>query len=213
MVQTGLAVLEARWWEDGNDSVRPLFETLSGIVENNPHGFRYDMFADKSSLTTILEDIACDPIYHAIYIASHGDDNSIRGIGDNSISRVELRNIFRNCNKDASISGLYFGSCLVANESNSRFLLTQTPKTGLDWVAGYNKAVDWIDSSAVDMVFWSKYLHERKTNRSRRKNKKSDVQMIKSASTEMKKLMPTVFNELGFNVYHLDSGGELAAVW
>jgi hypothetical protein len=31
MPHTGLAVVESRWWESGNDSVRPLFETVAGM--------------------------------------------------------------------------------------------------------------------------------------------------------------------------------------
>jgi len=37
--------------------------------------------------------------------------------------------------------------------------------------------------------------------------------MVKHASSQMKKLMPTIFNEMGFNVYLLDTGGALVAVW
>ena len=80
-------------------------------------------------------------------------------------------------------------------------------------MAGYDKSVDWIDSSAVDMIFWSKYLHDRKKNRSRRKGKRSELQMAQHAASEMKTLMPSVFRELGFNVYFRDTGGALSAVW
>jgi len=83
----------------------------------------------------------------------------------------------------------------------------------LEWIAGYTKRVDWIDSSAIDMIFWSKYLGERKINRSRKKGKKTEIEMVKYASSEMKKLMPTVFNQMGFNVYHLDTGKTLVSVW
>lgn len=210
---TGLAVIESRWWREGNDSVRPLFETLAGIVENNPHFVRYDMFCEEQSLSRIIENLVGSGIIHSVYVGAHGDDSSISGLGDASISRAKLRNIFRKLNQNKSISGLYFGSCLVANKSNAAFWLAGKQTTGLRWVAGYNESVDWIDSSAVDMIFWSKYLHERKSNRSRRNNKKSDVEMIKSASSEMKKLMPTIFNQMGFNVYYLDKGKHVSSVW
>jgi hypothetical protein len=65
----------------------------------------------------------------------------------------------------------------------------------------------------VDMIFWSKYLHERHTNRARRRGKKSELDMVKHASSAMKKLMPAVFDQMGFNVYYLDTGGTLTAVW
>ena len=37
--------------------------------------------------------------------------------------------------------------------------------------------------------------------------------MIKWASSEMNRLMPTIFNEMGFNVYYLDTSGSLTTVW
>jgi len=204
MVHTGLAVAEARWWNNGNDSVRPLFETLAGIVEGNPHSVRYDMFVDESSLTKIIQELTVGD-FHSLYIGSHGNENAIGGLGDIEISRAKLRNMLRNSNSGGSISGLYFGSCLIGTAKNAAFWLTEAPTTGLQWVAGYTESVDWIDSSAIDMIFWSKYLHERKTNRSRKKGKKTEIQMMRSAST--------VFNELGFNIYHLDTGGALTSVW
>lgn len=213
MVHTGLAVIESRWWKNGNDSVRPLFETLAGIVEGNPHSVRYDMFAEETSLTNIISDLEEDGSYHSIYIGAHGNDGAISGLGDVRISRTKLRNIFNYSNFAEHISGLYFGSCLISNQQNASFWLPGNPTTGLKWVGGYTKSVNWIDSSAIDMIFWSKYLHERRTNRSRKRGQKSDLEMVKHAASEMKKLMPTIFNEMGFNIYHLDTGGTLVAVW
>lgn len=109
MPHTGLVVVEARWWTTGNDSVRPLFETLSGIVEDNPHSVRYDMFVNKSSFSEIFANIVRSSECHSIYIASHGDENSIGGMGSCSISRVELRNIFRKSNKNGNIKAFTSG--------------------------------------------------------------------------------------------------------
>ena len=212
MPHTGLAVIESRWWSEGNDSVRPLFETLAGIVENNPHFVRYDMFCEEQSLSRIIKNLTSSEIIHSVYVGAHGDESSICGLGDAVISRTKLRNMFINSNKSKAISGLYFGSCQVANQSNADFWLNEK-KTGLKWIAGYTKSVDWIDSSAVDMIFWSKYLHERKSNRSRKRNKKSDTEMVRSTSSEMKELMPTVFNQMGFNVYYLDHSKHVSTVW
>jgi hypothetical protein len=213
MPHTGLAVVESRWWTTGNDSVRPLFETLAGIIEENPHSMRYDMFSDAGSMEKIIIDLCSNSVYHSVYIGAHGDENSITGLGNESISRTKLRNIFRSANVAGNVSGLYFGSCLVATRSNAQFFLCDGQTTGLKWLAGYSESVDWIDSSAIDMIFWSKYLHERQTNRSRRRNKKNDLAMVKDASTAMKALMPTVFTQLGFNIYYLDSGSTLTAIW
>lgn len=213
MPHTGLAVVESRWWVSGNDSVRPLFETLAGIIEDNPHSVRYDMFTEARSLAAIIEDICDESTYHSLYVGAHGDDCSIEGLNNAEISRTKLRNMLRNCNRRGSVTGLYFGSCLIGTERNAEFWLAGRSRTGIRWVGGYNASVDWIDSSAIDMIFWPKYLRERKRNRSRRKGKRTELEMVKHAAGEMKALMPTVFNQMGFNIYHLDTGGTLVSVW
>ena len=213
MPHTGLAIIESRWWKNGNDTVRPLFETLAGIVEDNPHSVRYDMFVENKSLKSVISDITKQKHIHSIYIGAHGNNNSIFGLAKTEISRTSLRNILRSVNKKGSVERLYFGSCLIATSDNASYLLKGTPKTGLQWVAGYTKSIDWVDSSAVDMIFWSKNLHERKTNRSKKNNKKSSVDMVKTASSQMKTLMPNVFDQMGFNVYYLDTGNNLTSVW
>lgn len=63
------------------------------------------------------------------------------------------------------------------------------------------------------MIFWSFLIKERVRNKSRKKGKKNDLQMALFAASEMKKVMPTIFNELGFNIYHLDGGQQLTKVW
>lgn len=213
MSHTGLAIAECRWWHSGNDSVRPLFETLAGIIEGNPHSVRYDMFSEENSLRYIISDIASLGQYHSLYIASHGSGGAVSGLGSSSISRTVLRNIFRTADPYGTISGIYFGSCLVGNQANAGYWLDPN-MTNLKWVAGYTQSVDWVDSSAIDMIFWSKYLSERKTNRSRRgRSQRSEIQMVQHAASEMKRLMPNVFTIMGFNIYHLDTGGTLTPAW
>lgn len=119
----------------------------------------------------------------------------------------------RNSNQNHTITGLYFGSCLICNEVNANFLFDQQNGIGVNWIAGYSKSVDWVISTSVDMVFWSFLFQERKRNKSRKKGKKSDLQIALHTASEMKKVMPTIFNELGFNMYHLDGGQNLTKVW
>ena len=207
---TGLAVIEARWFADGNDSVRPLFEVISAIVESNPHAFRYDMFTEEQSLAAIIEEVGNNPEYNAIYIAAHGSDDSIFGLGNRSVSRAKLRNMIRVSNAAGSITGLYFGSCSVASAKNCEFFFQET---NLQWIAGYDRPVDWVDSSAIDMVFWSKYLSQRKLNKARRRGKRDEIEMVWTAADEMKALMPTVSDYVGFNLYRALTDGEIAPEW
>lgn len=212
-MQTGLAVMEARWWDDGNHSVRGLFESVCGLATGNPFSFRYDMFCDRSSLATSLGHVGADQTFNSVYLAAHGDEAGLQGSPNHDISRAQLRNLFREANQNFWISGLYFGSCLICNEANARFFFDQANGIRVNWIAGYSKSVDWVVSSCVDMIFWSYLIQEKRTNKSRKKGKKSDLQVALHAASEMKKVMPTIFNELGFNMYHLDGGQNLTKVW
>jgi len=212
-MDTGLAVIEARWWDDGNHSVRGLFEAVCGLATGNPFSFRYDMFCDESSLATSAGLVGEKGSFNSIYIAAHGDDKSLQGSPGNDISRAKLRNILRDANSDHYITGIFFGSCLICTEENAGFFLHQRRGVNANWIAGYSKEVDWVVSSCIDMIFWSFYIEERRKNKSRKKGKKSDLQIALYSASEMKKVMPTIFNELGFNLYHLDAGEQLTKVW
>lgn len=39
-----LAVIESRWWDTSNDSVRGLFDLLAGMRKDNPFAYHYEMF-------------------------------------------------------------------------------------------------------------------------------------------------------------------------
>src|ERR1700722_4788244 len=107
-MDTGLAVIEARWWNDGNHSVKGLFESVCGIATANPYSFRYDMFCDESSLLTTLGHVSEDKRFHSVYLAAHGNENTLRGSKGHDISRAKLRNIFREANHGHTVTGLYF---------------------------------------------------------------------------------------------------------
>ena len=150
-----IAIIESRWWESGNHSVRDLFEAVAAIHYDNPSAFFYDMFADKVSLGTVLKTRGNDLTTEVIYLASHGNENQIGPTAKNVISCAEFRNLIISANSLESIKGIYFGTCLTGNASTAKFLLTNQ-KTKIHWVAGYNKSVDWVDGSAIDMIFMSK---------------------------------------------------------
>lgn len=213
MAHTGLSVVEARWWDEGNHSVRGLFETVTAIVCENPYGFRYDMFSNRSALECVLSDIAQDEKYHSIYIASHGSEGALHGLGNEEITRAAFRNSFRNANGNFTVTGLYFGSCYVCNRVNAEFFLDAATGCNINWMAGYSKSVDWVDSSSIDMIFWSKLLTERQVNSRRRRGKKNDLEIALHAAGEVRSLMPTIFDQLGFNMYYRDGGGVFRQVW
>jgi len=195
-----VSILESRWWSKGNHSVRSLFEAVATIHYENPSAFFYDMFANKSSLGTILNDRGTDNATEVLYLATHGNETEIGPNAANSISRTEFRNLIVSANAGGQIKGLYLGTCLTGNASTAKFLL-ENKNTKLDWVAGYRESVDWIDGSAIDMVFFHKLAELYVKNKSKRKGKLSARAIAHEAATQLNKIIPGAHHTYGFNIY------------
>lgn len=197
-----ISIIETRWWDQGNHSIRPIFEAVAGIHFNNPSTFFYDMFSNRSSLKSVL-DVRCnDQTTKVIYLATHGNDNEIGQSAELAISRTEFRNDIVAANKKKQVAGLYLGTCYTGNTDTASYLLNNG-KSNLAWVAGYTESVDWIDGSAIDMVFFHKLTEQYVKNKSRHK-KLTAQEMAKIAATELNKLIPGSHSKYGFNIFFSD---------
>lgn len=200
------AVLESRWWKEGNHSVRPLFAAVAEIHYANPSAFYYDMFAEERSLAALLAARGSDGTTEVIYLATHGDENGneISGLGESTISRAKLKNSIAVANGKKQIRGLFLGTCFTGNHSMAKFLLD--PSTKLEWVAGYGCEVDWIDGSAIDMIFFSRLAEEYVENTSRKKGKLSPFKMAHRAASSVVNLVPGAVSKYKFNFFHSEKG-------
>lgn len=206
------AVVETRWWSVGNHSVRALFEAVASIHYDNPSAFYYDMFNSKGSLKKVVDTRAKDGATEVIYLASHGNETHFGPDEDSLISRSEFRNMLRAANIDATIKGIYFGTCLTGNTDVARFFLQDT-STKIEWIAGYSESVDWIEGTAIDMVFFSRLVENYEKNKKRRGNsKKSARGMAHEAATELLALIPSAHSKFGFNIF-FHEGGKLTSMF
>ncbi|NKE66867.1 hypothetical protein RAMLITH_13640 [Ramlibacter sp. RBP-2] len=205
MPRSRFAVIESRWWDDGNHSVRALFEAVCAIHHDNPSAFYYDMFADRSSLRRVLGTRGGDDITEVLYVATHGNETEIGPGNGVTISRTEFRNALEEGNANAQVKGLYLGTCLTGNMNTARFLLDQ--RTRLEWLAGYRETVDWIDGSAIDMVFFHKLAAEYRRNKSRRRGKLTAREMAHEAASQLLRLVPGAHATYGFNIYFRERDG------
>lgn len=199
-----ISIIESRWWSTGNSSVRALFEAVGEIHYGNPSTFFYDMFADRSSLARVLAMRTNDGVTEVIYLATHGDENAIGPGAGVAISRTEFRNDFVTANAKGKVKGLFLGTCLTGNLSTAKFLLNGGSK--LEWVAGYRQSVDWIDGSAIDMIFCHKLAAEYRANAKRKRGKRTSLQMAHKAASELARLVPGAHAIYGFNIYFLNGG-------
>ena len=85
-----------------------------------------------------------------LYVAAHGSGGRIATLrkGMNGATIISA------LKKAKSISYVHFGSCLFGSDENLTALLTAAKH--LKWAAGYGSSVDWIDSTAFDLLVWGR---------------------------------------------------------
>jgi hypothetical protein len=160
------------------------------------------MFANRASFECILGKIAQSALFPSVYISSHGDKNSLSTAQYQAISRAELRNSLRNRKKN--IKGIYLSSCMTANMATATFILK-----------GRETNWDWIDSVAIDIMFWSRYFEQKNVNDKRGglNLKHSELQMVIAAAQDIRNFVPNIFKIMGSSVYFLDGPRRVKTVW
>jgi hypothetical protein len=208
-------VLESQWDARHEQSIRPFFEELrrgrrlyskgpykrdrsSTKIESDPL-FDYYVFNGTGNLNTLVRQrfTGLGARRKIVYIASHGTIKTINTLTDEDIRRSKLRNAFR----DSKINGIIFGSCLFGNKSNAEFFLENRR---VQWVAGYDKSVDWLASTISDLLFirilldgWFKIGEKRE--------RKIHIPDVQAAAHCLYRTFP-IAKELGFNVFYLKKG-------
>ena len=134
-----------------------------------------------------------------VYLASHGDEANIYPTDSKQISRTVLRNSLVRANKKGQVKGIYLGTCMTGNSKVAGFFLKHKA-ANLQWLAGYSGTVDWIDGTAIDMVFFSKLAALQVSNKSKKK-KLTHRQMAHQAATHLIKVVPGAHATYGFNIF------------
>lgn len=187
-----LAVIESRWWDQSNDSVRGLFEMLAGVLLDNPFGFHYEMFSNAASLREIIPRVAAEKDVHNLYIGAHGDDKHIHGAGRNRVSRTILWNALKKVGP-RQLYGLFIGSCKFGGV-NAEDLARNSRLT---WVAGYEEKVGWVQSSVMDLYFWHAYFS---STVACERNREARAARMLTLLACLYIRVPSMFDELGFQV-------------
>lgn len=190
-----LAVIESRWWKNGNSSVRGIFEMVADILKDNPNAWHYEMFNNKESIQEIIPRIAEKKKIKNLYIAAHGDRNYICGAEaakENRISRTVLGNALSKIPRN-SLDGLYLGTCLTAN-CETVGVLKASP---VCWIAGYSKKTDWLESTMLDMYFWTTYYSVEPSQ-----NKAKHIRKV----AKKIKVVQGLCDKLGFDIWVRERG-------
>lgn len=189
---TGLAVVESKWWADKNTSVSGIFDLISDIFLANPHHYHYEMISGKRAAKEAIPRIAADPTCSILYVAAHGEPDGVCWHNGEKLSRIEFRHIFKTIRetRGAQLSGIHFACCTFMNKDTADYLFHENICPW--WVAGYSNYVDWLDSTALDMLFFRSLMMQRKG---------TDLSRIKAVAADLLEKCPGLIRELGFGIY------------
>jgi hypothetical protein len=190
-MKTKLAVMESKWFERDNTSVRGLFDLLGNIHHGNPNSYHYEMFNDSNAFKEIFARLATTDNIHNLYFACHGNEGGIVGSNGETISLTVIKNAIDKADDSRGrLHSVYFGSCCFGNEKSLETVMSYSNK--LHWAAGYEKTIDFIESSALDMMFWNRYLSS---------NENTPLQKVKETVETLKQDANNLITRLGFHVY------------
>jgi hypothetical protein len=152
-----ILVLEAPWDTDTvkSKSVWPFVSEFANVMNIEAY---HHVFSDKASFTSWIKQYNKEidvPTPKLLYIAAHGSQDGISGI-----DRATINNTLKN---KSNIKYVHFGSCLYGTEKNLESLLKVA--THIKWAAGYEKKVDWIDSTIFDIMLWRRIAVHEKHNK------------------------------------------------
>jgi hypothetical protein len=94
-----------------------------------------------------------------LYLAAHGSSGAISLPGEERQFRLsDLSKLFGTTFKGFTI---YFGSCSVLSctDAEANDFLSSTEA---DCVVGYEKPVDWVNSTGLDILFINRYIQRKK---------------------------------------------------
>ncbi|MBX9651062.1 MAG: hypothetical protein K2X57_28835 [Xanthobacteraceae bacterium] len=190
MASTGIAVIESNWWRGSNVSVRNLYDLIAEISCKNPNSYHYEMANTEAALKEAIERISSYRDCRYLSLAMHGDGNGLRP-GNENLSRTELRNVLKRIRKKrgAKWNGIYMGTCLFGTHELAEFIFQA--EVGIRWIAGYTEAIGWIESSAMDLLFFNELLNTEGT----------ETQRIGSVANKLLTLAPGLVQNLGFGIY------------
>jgi hypothetical protein len=207
-----LAVLEADWFAGYNHTVRPFFEGMSRNLYETTDGFWYERFVGRASLEDSMRYLVGKRDVRYLYLATHGERTYIKCPNKDRIKRPDFDQIFGRAIEGTRLDGVYFASCLFGTRKTAELLWSvgETRWQRLKWVAGYTLAVDWMESMALDWLFWNKLLEREHENDS-----EAPIARVQAVVDYLVELAPNLCRTLQFHVYVRKTGsGEIAdLVW
>ena len=191
---TKIAVLESQWWKNDHTSIRGLFDLISYLTVGRPDGYHYETINSKVAAKDAIMRVGGMSGVGTLYIASHGNTGDLCFADHSSLSAKELVAALNKIQKapQSRLTAVYLGACMIGSEATATRVLANN---SIVWLAGYDKAVDFAASSALDMALLADLVSER-TDMSR-----TELQIIKNVAERIQSRMTGLIKELGFHIW------------
>lgn len=190
MNHSQVAVIEGKWEKNRNLTVKSFFDFVCDLHFDSQHAYHYEMFNNGSAFQEIFPRMCKTDNIRNVYIAAHGDTDGILGSNGEVISMTSIKNAVRELdNTEGKLHSIYFGCCLFGQFRNIHDLLEAGDQ--LRWIAGYTKAVDFVESTLLDGLFWHHYITS---------NENTPLLRIVDTYTKLKVDASGLMQRLGFKV-------------
>ncbi|PBC01450.1 hypothetical protein [Mesorhizobium sp. WSM3860] len=201
MEHTRIAVIESNWWRKSNVSVRGLFDLIANMACENPNAYHYEMANSKAAMKEAIPRIGSYKECSYLYIATHGDWAGLVLLNGETFSRKALRDALVQIRQtpQSKLRGVHLGSCSFTTDRLAQFLYSAD--VGLKWIAGYTENVDWIESSALDLLFFNELMA---------REAETEGNVIRRVATKLGEVAPGLLEKLGFKIYVRKRGGGIA---
>lgn len=193
---TGIAVLEGKWWRGWNSSVQTTFSMFAEMTVHDSHAYHYEMTNSIAALNEAIPRIASDRKFRYLYLATHGGPGGLHLINGEEVKISHLKRLFSKLPIGSRFHGLYFASCSIGTEEAATKLLRNTELT---WIAGYQRDVGWVQSTALDILFFNELLAVTHL---------SESNAIKEVARRLRMLASGLVSELGFGLF-VESRGQV----
>ena len=192
-----LTILEGKWFPDRHVSIRDLFAPLFSVwTLKGDASYHYEQFTNEAAFRAAVRYSFKGNRSDTIYVGAHGNKKEIHGFHDEGISRTFIARSL-NLEDGTARRGLYFGACSFCNQENADLILRKCRR--VEWIAGYDSQVDWIDSSAIDLVFLRHFLFP--TPGTGNKKPTTKLARLRYAAKRVCTDMAPLVERLGFHVY------------
>jgi len=203
-----IGVIEGNWDDDASSEdnivIRPLFDFLSDIHYQDHHSYLYHMAETKEAFKHALLRIAKSKKAKVACLAMHGNERYLFLDEGQKVGRKFLKNWLIEANnkkRGTSLTGIYIGACKFGSRELAEYLFSEEIR--VEWIAGYKKSVDFVESSALDLFFFNLFLD---LDDSKKWSKRSDRAKIKEIASRMKSQMLGLCKNLGFSIYVRECG-------